>query len=108
MSNQSKLYIVVDTSFEDVGFHCAQAVHAAMCATRKWNLDAERTVVILESKNLLEDFILWETSSEFNPDHVIYWCEPDYDNKNTAMVFKPGHAPKRVANLPLLREGVRI
>lgn len=79
-----------------------------MSASEKWNLDANRTVVILESEDLLNDFIVWETSSNFNPDNIIYWCEPDYDDKNTAIVFKPGHAPKRVANLPLFQGEVKI
>lgn len=103
MSNQDKLYIVVDTSFGSAGFHCAQAVHAAMSASEKWNLDANRTVVILEIKDLLD-----KTLSIFNPDNVIHWCEPDYDDKNTAIVFKPGHAPKWVANLPLFQGEVKI
>lgn len=105
MSIQVKLYIVVDTSFGDVGFHCAQAVHAAMAATKKWNLDANMTVVILASQDLLQDTVFWSACGMSNA--MLDWREPDYDNWLTAVALKPGHTFKGISNLPLLSGEVK-
>lgn len=91
-----------------------------MAACKKWDLEPNNTIVILNGGSCEDDLMLqmdlltwWVGNPEYHihprleeNDYVVF-TEPDLNNEVTGFAIRPGYTHSHIDSLPLLREGVK-